>query len=63
MIATIKIESNFNIYAYRKEVKVNDVSYGLTQVLFKTAKDRGYNGTEEQLFEPEINIIICILQK
>jgi len=54
--ALIKAESNFNSKAYRYEKHLNDASYGLCQILFKTAQWIGYKGKPSGLFNPKINI-------
>ncbi len=54
--AIIKAESNFNPRAYRAEPGINDASYGLMQILFKTAKGIGYQGGPAGLFDPESNV-------
>ena len=55
-LATIDSESSFNPDAIRQEPAINDASYGLMQILYSTAKDRGYKGLPEGLFDPETNI-------
>jgi len=54
--AFIGQESKFTPTAVRFEPKINDASYGLTQILSKTAKDRGYRGTTDGLYDPATNI-------
>lgn len=54
--ATIGAESAFVPAARRFEPKLNDASYGLMQVLYRTAIALGYSGTPEGLFDPATNI-------
>lgn len=56
--AIIKNESNFNPMAYRHEPHINDTSWGLMQVLLKTAREVSGNSslTATELIKPEINI-------
>lgn len=54
--AVIHQESGWNPRAYRAEPKVGDASRGLGQILLGTARQYGYKGTVEQLYNPEINI-------
>ena len=54
--AVIQTESSWNARAYRAESQINDASYGLMQLLFKTAAALGYAGVPEGLFDPQINI-------
>lgn len=58
--AIIKNESNFNPMAYRHEPHINDTSWGLMQVLLKTAREVSGNKnlTATELIKPEINIDI-----
>jgi len=56
VLAVIEIESNFDARAYRAEPRLNDASRGLMQVLLSTARDRGFDGPPEGLFDPETNI-------
>lgn len=58
VMAVIEVESSFNPSAYRFEPRLNDASIGLMQVLFSTAKDRGYTGGPAGLFDPLTNIRI-----
>ena len=55
-LATIETESSFVAGAIRKEPQINDASYGLMQILYGTAKQMGYSGDPEGLFDPETNI-------
>jgi len=56
--AVMKRESNFNPMAHRAEPHINDASWGLMQVLLKTArwmlKDTSL--TSQQLLKPDTNI-------
>jgi hypothetical protein len=61
VLAVIAVESRFDRNAYRFEAKLNDASYGLMQVLSSTARDMGYAGPVEGLFDPETNIRVGML--
>jgi soluble lytic murein transglycosylase-like protein len=50
------LESAFNDKAHREEPAIKDASYGLMQILFKTAQGVGYKGTADGLFDPATNI-------
>jgi len=57
--AVIMTESSFNPNAYRAEPAINDGSYGLMQVLFRTAVGLGFPNDPDQhtrLFDPATNI-------
>jgi len=59
--AIIQAESNFNPRAFRHEPFVKhlggpDASYGLMQTLYTTAREMGYTGVPEGLFNPETSI-------
>lgn len=54
--AVIGTESNFNPDAYRAEPQINDASYGLMQILSRTARGLGFSGDPDDLFDPAINI-------
>jgi LPXTG-motif cell wall-anchored protein len=56
--AVIGVESDFNAAAYRAEPAINDASYGLMQLLYRTAALLGYDGDPEGLFDPETNIML-----
>jgi len=56
IFATIMVESGGNTYAIRHEPQINDSSYGLGQILYGTAVLIEYEGTPQQLFDPETNI-------
>lgn len=62
VLAIIEIESSFRADAYRAEPQIGDASYGLMQVLYSTARDRGYQGPPEGLFDPATNIRIGMRQ-
>ena len=49
--AIVAAESSFRPTAYRAEPHIGDASYGLMQTLFRTAKDMGYTGTPEGLYD------------
>jgi len=54
--AIISIESAFYEKSYRYEPHRNDASYGLTQLLYQTAKSLGYTGKPTDLYNPENSI-------
>jgi soluble lytic murein transglycosylase-like protein len=54
--ATIDVESAWNPDAYRAEPKINDASYGLMQLLERTARGLGFTGDVIDLYDPVINI-------
>lgn len=54
--AVIDVESSWNPRAYRYEARINDASYGLMQLLGRTATALGYAGSTEGLYDPQINI-------
>ena len=55
--AVIETESSWNPNAYRYESKVKDASYGLMQVLGRTAIGLGFEGdVYHDLYNPAINI-------
>jgi soluble lytic murein transglycosylase-like protein len=56
VLAFIAVESSFRPNAYRYEAKLRDASYGLMQILYKTARGIGYDGPPEGLYDPETNI-------
>jgi soluble lytic murein transglycosylase-like protein len=58
--AIIGAESAYNPRAYRAEVKINDASRGLMQVLYRTAKGVGYTGSAEGLFDPATSIHVGV---
>ncbi len=56
IFATIMVESGGNTYAVRQEPRIGDASYGLGQILYRTARGIGYRGSPEGLFDPAVNI-------
>lgn len=58
--AHIKAESNWSPSASRYEPHLNDYSFGLMQVLLRTAREQSGNAklTTEQLLDPQTNIDI-----
>lgn len=56
ILAVIEIESGFNPRAYRAEPQLGDASRGLMQLLLSTARDRGYRGVPDGLYDPATNI-------
>lgn len=60
VMAVMEIESAFNPRAYRAEPKLGDGSRGLMQVLLMVARDRGYYGDPDGLYDPETNIRVGV---
>ena len=58
VLAIIEIESAFAPNTYRAEPQIGDASRGLMQLLYSSAKDRGYQGAADGLFEPATNIAL-----
>ena len=54
--AIIHQESGGNERALRKEPRLHDASYGLMQLLGRTARGLGFTGPFEGLFSPRTNI-------
>lgn len=54
--ALVSAESNFDPKAYRYEKHLKDASYGLCQILYRTAVGIGFKGKDVDLFKPEINL-------
>ncbi len=54
--AVIQTESSFDPNAYRAEPQINDASYGLMQLLERTARGLGFIGPVSDLYDPDINI-------
>jgi soluble lytic murein transglycosylase-like protein len=54
--AVIDTESSWRPMAYRAEPQISDASYGLMQLLTRTAKGLGYTGAPEGLYDPATNI-------
>jgi soluble lytic murein transglycosylase-like protein len=52
----IALESNFNPKEYKYEPHIKDASYGLMQILYKTAKGLGFKGQPYELYDPYTNI-------
>jgi soluble lytic murein transglycosylase-like protein len=52
VLAFMIVESNLDPTAYRYESHINDASYGLMQVLYRTAQSVGYDGPPAGLYEP-----------
>jgi len=49
-------ESDWNPNAYSAEPQINDGSWGLMQLLYRTAYALGYRGEPSGLYDPETNI-------
>lgn len=56
--AIIHQESGGNERALRQEPRIHDVSYGLMQLLGRTAKRLGFTGPLAGLFDPRTNIAL-----
>ena len=56
VMGIIAQESGFNSLAKRYEPKLDTSSYGLTQILYTTAKDYGFTGDEDNLFDDNVNL-------
>lgn len=56
--AVIQQESSYNPNAYRAEPAINDASYGLMQLLYRTAQGLGYSGLPDGLYDPDTNIML-----
>jgi len=54
--AIIAQESGFQPGAFRAEPRIGDASRGLMQILYGTARDMGYAGSSDGLFDPATNI-------
>jgi len=55
--AVIETESSWNPNAYRYEDRIKDASYGLMQILGKTAIGLGFDGdVYHDLYDPALNI-------
>jgi soluble lytic murein transglycosylase-like protein len=54
--AVIGTESNFDPEAYRADPRIGDASYGLMQLLSRTAAGLGFRGDPAELFDPALNI-------
>lgn len=56
ILGHIKQESGFDRNAYRNEPAISDASWGLMQILTKTAKGLDSSATATKLLDPEFNI-------
>jgi len=56
IFATVMLESGGNTYAIRQEPSIGDASYGLGQILYGTARGLGFEGSPQDLYDPEVNI-------
>lgn len=56
--AVMQQESSGIPNAYRAEPRINDASYGLMQLLYRTAKGLGYTGEPDGLYDPDTNIFL-----
>jgi soluble lytic murein transglycosylase-like protein len=54
VLGIVQVESDFNERAFMMDR--NGGSYGLMQIDAPTARDRGYKGTPDGLYDPAINI-------
>jgi hypothetical protein len=54
--AVVAAESSFRPTAYRAEPHIGDASYGLMQTLYRTAKDMGYQGPADGLYDPATSL-------
>ena len=54
--ATIQTESSWDPNAFRNEPTIQDASYGLMQLLWRTAKGLGFTGAATELYNPALNI-------
>jgi soluble lytic murein transglycosylase-like protein len=52
----VALESAFDEKAYRYEAHINDASYGLAQVLNRTARGVGFAGDPKELFDPYLSV-------
>lgn len=55
-LALVAQESGFDPRAYREEPHIDDASYGLGQILYRTAQGEGYQGAPDGLFDPGTNL-------
>lgn len=51
----IEQESSWDPRAFREEPAINDRSRGLMQILEGTARDVGFTGDPDDLFDPDVN--------
>lgn len=56
--AVITVESSWNPNAFRAEPRISDASYGLMQLLSRTAGGLGYSGAPQGLLDPATNIAL-----
>lgn len=56
LFAFCQVESGFRPRAYRFEPRLNEASYGLMQVLPSTARQFGFTGEPESLYDPLTNL-------
>ena len=56
IFVTVMIESGGDTYAIRHEPRIGDASYGLGQILYGTARGLGFEGSPQDLYDPEVNI-------
>lgn len=54
--AVMMTESSGNPMAFRDEPAIGDASYGLMQLLYRTARNLGYTGEAVGLYDPMINL-------
>lgn len=52
LMAICFVESSWRPAAYRYEARLDDASYGLFQTLFATAREMGFDGSPDGLFDP-----------
>lgn len=55
-LAVIKQESDFHVMARRYEPKYENYSRGLMQLMPMTARGMGFDGEDNALFDPDINL-------
>lgn len=53
----VGLESAFRPDAYREEKAIKDASYGLMQILYKTAQGVGYKGEPRGLLDPATSLL------
>lgn len=53
----VALESAFDAKAYRYEAHINDASYGLAQILVRTARGVGFQGEPAELFDPYKSVL------
>ncbi|HEX6960210.1 MAG TPA: lytic transglycosylase domain-containing protein [Ferrovibrio sp.] len=62
VMGVMQQESAFNPMAYRYEASRGEASYGLMQLLYSTARDRGFSGDPAGLYDPATNIALGMAQ-